>query len=368
MLEEKEYLKFKESTITGRYVTGIAVDQFLTGQHKNIGVKVLGKSVLENPISLISLGKGEIKILMWSQMHGNEATTTKAVLDLINYFNAETAIAQTILDRCTLYIIPVLNPDGALAYTRNNANNVDLNRDAQDLSQPESRILRDTFNALQPDFCFNLHDQRTIYNVGNTAVPATVSFLAPAHNAARSISTTRGISMQLISAMHTCLQQTIPGQVARYDDAFNANCVGDTFQMAKVPTILFEAGHFPEDYDREQTRFHIFNALLMGIRTIAMDEIGQYQQASYFDIPENKKQFFDVVIHNTQVMKPSDPEGCSVGILFKETLHKNNILFLPQIEKKGDLAGFYAHKTYNCLNNNDLNDLMDKKELVSSIS
>ena len=47
-----------------------------------------------------------------------------------------------ILKACTLYIIPILNPDGAKAYTRLNANEVDLNRDAQDLSQPESKVLR----------------------------------------------------------------------------------------------------------------------------------------------------------------------------------------------------------------------------------
>jgi murein tripeptide amidase MpaA len=36
----------------------------------------------------------------------------------------------------------MLNPDGAKTYTRENANKVDLNRDSQDLTQPESKILR----------------------------------------------------------------------------------------------------------------------------------------------------------------------------------------------------------------------------------
>ena len=46
----------------------------------------------------------------------------------------------------------MLNPDGADAYTRVNANLVDLNRDAQNLSQPESKILRNAFNKIKPDF------------------------------------------------------------------------------------------------------------------------------------------------------------------------------------------------------------------------
>jgi hypothetical protein len=47
-------------------------------------------------------------------------------------------------------------------YTRLNANEVDLNRDSQNLTQPESKVLREIFDLFQPHYCFNLHDQRTI--------------------------------------------------------------------------------------------------------------------------------------------------------------------------------------------------------------
>ena len=132
----------------------------------------------------------------------------------------------------------MLNPDGAAVYARVNANGIDLNRDAQERTQPESVVLRNTFDEFCPDFCFNLHDQRTIFNVGTTAKPATVSFLAPAHNDERSISKSRAISMQLVAAMNSVLQSIIPGRVGRYDDAFNANCVGDTFQMRSHTNFL----------------------------------------------------------------------------------------------------------------------------------
>src|SRR5690606_13406057 len=115
-------------------------------------------------------------IMLWSQMHGNETTTTKALFDVLNTFKTQ----NSILDACTILIIPILNPDGAEVYTRLNANNVDLNRDAQNLSQPESRVLRDCFNRFKPNFCFNLHGQRTIFSVDNTSQSATVSFLSPA--------------------------------------------------------------------------------------------------------------------------------------------------------------------------------------------
>ncbi len=121
----------------------------------------------------------------------------------------ENAVARRILEQCTLYIIPMLNPDGARAYTRVNAVNIDLNRDAADISQPESFALRRVFDEIAPDFCFNLHDQRTIFNTGDSPKPATLSFLSPATNKERSITPPRKKSMEVIAAVNTVLQRHI---------------------------------------------------------------------------------------------------------------------------------------------------------------
>ena len=88
-------------------------------------------------------------------MHGNESTTTKALFDLYKYIedHKETKFVNTLLAMCTFTFVPMLNPDGAEAYTRINANKVDLNRDAQDLSQPESLILKELYTNIKPDYC-----------------------------------------------------------------------------------------------------------------------------------------------------------------------------------------------------------------------
>ena len=125
----------------------------------------------------------------------------------------------------------MLNPDGAKLYTRENANKIDLNRDSKDLSQPESRVLRETFENFKPDFCYNLHDQRTIFGVGSTGKPATLSFLAPAYNEEREVNESRLKAINLIAGINDVLQKYIPGQVGRFDDSFNINCIGDTFQL-----------------------------------------------------------------------------------------------------------------------------------------
>ena len=61
-------------------------------------------------------------------MHGNESTTTKALFDVLNVFaDDDSKDVKKILNDCTIAIIPMLNPDGAKAYTRTNANDIDLN-------------------------------------------------------------------------------------------------------------------------------------------------------------------------------------------------------------------------------------------------
>lgn len=353
IVSEKEYLNYKENSVQSRYVVNEKIIDFFESTDDFIQKETIGYSVLKRSIMCSTLGTGKHKILMWSQMHGNESTTTKALLDLINFLSSKTDSAFSILDSCTIKVIPILNPDGAAAYTRVNANAIDLNRDAQDRSQPESNILRKVYEKFQPDFCFNLHDQRTIFNVGETAKPATVSFLAPAQDAERSITPTRTIAMQLIVAMNQTLQNYIPNQIGRYDDGFNANCVGDTFQMLNTPTILFESGHAPEDYDREKTREYIFYAMLTATDVIANNQIEAYNKETYFDIPENNKLFFDILIKKADTINKAF-EG-DVGILYVETLKEDTIVFIPKIEKKGNLDKYYGHKTYNCLDDIDLN-------------
>jgi|TARA_R110001606_G_scaffold103538_3_gene226298 hypothetical protein len=359
------YKDIKEETIKGRYVTDKDIDPFLNNLAKDFTIQTEGLSVEGRAIKSIVLGKGKLKILMWSQMHGNESTTTKAVLDLINYFKSDSDLASSILKNCTLKIVPILNPDGAMAYTRVNANKVDLNRDAQERTQPESVVLRKIYENFKPDYCFNLHDQRTIFNVGNTPRPATVSFLAPAHDPERSISKTRGISMQLIVAMNEELQKDIPGQVGRYDDGFNSNCVGDTFQMLNIPTILFESGHFPGDYDREETRKYIFTAMLKAIEVISKRTIDQYNRDSYFDIPDNNKLFFDIIIRNIHLLDSKYELGNSTAIQFVETLVNGKIEFKGKLEEIGNLQGKFGHKTYNCLYSKDLKALKNNPDLVA---
>ena len=357
-----EYQSLFEKTLNGRYITAKMIAPLLLKWNEKFEVKCLGFSVEESQIYKIKLGSGNIKVLMWSQMHGNESTTTKAVFDLLNFLDSNDPIAKIILSSCEIHIIPILNPDGAHQYTRVNKNGIDLNRDAQLKSQPESLILHTLFNSIKPDFCFNLHDQRTIFNVGDTNKPATISFLSPAEDEIRNITPTRKKSMELIAVMNNVLQKHIPGQVGRYDDSFNINCVGDTFQSSGVPTILFESGHFPNDYEREITRKYIFCSLVTALKYISANEITGESYGAYFSIPENGKLFYDILLKNAPCIKEKVETKTDIGILYEEVLKDGKIIFTPFVKDHGNLTSFYGHREY------DLSEYQIRPLIINELS
>ena len=276
-------------------------------------------------------------------MHGNETTTTKALFDLFNFFDNESNCQNQLLNYFTFCFIPMLNPDGAKLYTRENANKIDLNRDAQKLSQPESLMLRQVYNEFKPDFCYNLHDQRTIFGVGTTNKPATISFLAPAFNKECSINNTRLKAISNIVAMNKVLQKYIPNQVGRFDDAFNLNCIGDTFQLLGTPTILIEAGHFQNDYNRDISRNYIFIALLSSFTAISENVIVSNDFNEYMNISQNNPVFFDFVYKNIKINYDSSEIITNFAAQFKEELIDNSIYFNAFIVKIGNLEGDFGH-------------------------
>lgn len=343
---EKLFSSIKEKQLFGRYVAPKHIAPLLENL-KEATVEVIGKSVLHQPIHSITIGSGKKKILMWSQMHGNESTTTKALFDFLNFLESDHDEAKAIKKSFCFCIIPMLNPDGAAVYTRENANLTDLNRDFCDLNEPESKLLFEVFKDFKPDYCFNMHDQRTIYAAGYSRHPATVSFLAPSFNEAREINESREKAIAVIAAMNDVLQTLIPNQVGRFDDSFNINCVGDTFQFNNVPTILFEAGHYQHDYDREQTRKFIFIALVAGLNYIRENVIVNNRIADYLNIPQNMMTFYDFAYKNVKINYDGNEIITNFAAQYKEELVGDKISFVAYIAEIGFTDGIHAHCEYD---------------------
>lgn len=337
----------KETQLFGRYITLKNIEPILGKHFAKNEIKVIGKSVLGKSIYSYQTGVGDFKILLWSQMHGNESTTTKALFDLFNFLDSDAEEVIKWKSKFTLHFIPMLNPDGAEFYTRENANQIDLNRDFIALSQPESQLLMRVFNEIQPDFCFNLHDQRTIFGAGQTKNPATVSFLAPSYNDKKEINEVRLKAINLIASLNEKLSEFIPNQIGRFDDGFNRNCVGDTFQQLGVPTILIEAGHFQNDYAREETRKFIFISLLHGMQTLYENDIVDNKIDDYLKIPQNNVCFFDIVYRNIKINYDNSNLITNFAAQFKEEIVQNQLTFKAYISSIGDLEGFHGHIEYD---------------------
>jgi hypothetical protein len=289
------YQNQKEETLFGKWITLNDILPLFKKHEKKFTIRTIGTSEQHRAIYSFTIGNGPKKILLWSQMHGNESTGTRAIFDLFNCFtNSNEAIIQTIIKECTLVFVPILNPDGAELYTRVNANGIDLNRDAVDRVAKESKLLRHLLEEFNPTFCFNLHDQRTIFNVEGTRNTATISFLAPSEEPTRAITTGRIATMNVIVSMNALLQKMIPNFVGRYTDEFYPTATGDNFQKLGYNTILIESGHYQKDYHREKTRAYTFYSILQGLYHISITSTFKTYK-DYFLIPNNDQLFLDVI-------------------------------------------------------------------------
>lgn len=328
----KAYALYKETSVFGRYIPFSKIEPLLL----KFNSKSIGISEGKKPIHKIVIGSGTTPILTWSQMHGNESTGTKAMFDVLNYLKiSNDTISESIKNNCSITFIPILNPDGAELYTRENANKIDLNRDAVDLKALESKVLKRELENIQPKFCFNLHDQRTIFGVEGTKNSAVLSFLAPSTEETKILTKGRIETMNVISAINLELQNFIPNQIGRYTDEFYPTATGDNFQKNGFNTLLIESGHYPNDYQREITRSYTFLSIISGLYHIAItssfNTIG-----SYFEIPSNVKSFYDV-IHRHQNKKDEVYQ-------YSEFIKDGKFILIPKKLNHIDGKNFFAHK------------------------
>lgn len=93
------------------------------------------------------------------RQHGNESSGTSACMAMIRQFGTGSgAVERETLKRLTLVFVPMANPDGADSGRRSNARGVDLNRDWQSRSQPETQAIDRAVRLWQPDALMDLHE------------------------------------------------------------------------------------------------------------------------------------------------------------------------------------------------------------------
>lgn len=298
--------RFKEALIQDRRFKHADIQAVVKKLKPEDGftVKEVGRSIGGKEIYLVKIGNGSKKVLMWSQMHGNEPTATMALADIFAFFSQKNEFEEWkkhILNDLTLYFIPMLNPDGADLFVRRNAVGIDLNRDASRLQCPESQTLKAVRDSLKPDFGFNLHDQGRNHSAGYKGFPATMSFLAPAYDYKKSINETRGNAILLISELHSLVSNYIPNQIGRYYDSFEPRAFGDNIQKWGTSTILIESGGYKGDWEKQTIRKLNFMTLLAAMQSISQKNYLKYNQSQYFNIPQNGSSMVELKLKNLKV-------------------------------------------------------------------
>jgi len=283
-----------------------------------LALEEVGRSVEGRPIHLVTLGSGPRRILLWSQMHGDEPSATPALLDLADTLLASDAPEpRAILAGATLLIVPMLNPDGAERYARRNAQAIDINRDALHLSTPEGRLLKAVRDRFQPELAFNLHDQNRRTTVGDTGVLATISLLAVSGDREGTVTPGRARAKRACFAIARELEPFVPGGIGRYDEDWNPRAFGDNVTAWGTPVVLIESGGIPPGRPlTDLTRLN-YVALLSVLHGLLRDDLAGESPDLYESLKRNDDGYWtDVLLAGGRVWQPGAGEPYRADVAF----------------------------------------------------
>jgi protein MpaA len=128
--------------------------------------RLAGRSVQGRPIMTQVLGQGAATILIMATIHGNEPAGTPLVQELAEHLRAN----PELLEGRRVVLMPLANPDGLAAGSRENIRGVDLNRNFEAdnrvnngtnglraLSEPEARAVKAVIDRYKPDRIVSIH-------------------------------------------------------------------------------------------------------------------------------------------------------------------------------------------------------------------
>jgi hypothetical protein len=309
-------------------------------------VREIGRSIQGRAIRAVTFGTGPTTVLLWSQMHGDESTATMSLADLMAWMTSGDPVDEPLRRRLaaglTVVMVPMLNPDGAELFQRENALGVDVNRDARRLVTPEARALKGLRDSLRPAFGFNLHDQgaRTLAGTGGRQVG--IALLAPAADEARSWGPVRGAARQVAAGVATALAREIPGHMAKYNDTFEPRAFGDLMQQWGTSTVLIESGALPDDPEKQRLRALNVVAIVGALDAIATRRYLAADVQAYERLPFNRGGATDVLVRGASVVLPgASPMVVDLAINYEEPVARRG----PRVRDVGDLAALVALDT-----------------------
>ena len=304
----------------------------------------VGRSLQGRPLRSVTFGTGSTTVLLWSQMHGDEATATMALADIFRFLAEATTdpLRERLRERLTIVVVPMLNPDGAELFQRENAAGIDINRDARQLATPEGRALKGLRDRLRPDFGFNLHDQGARVLAGARGRQVGIALLAPPFSEDRSYNEVRSRARLVAAVIARTLGQEIAGRIARYDDTFNPRAFGDLMQQWGTSTVLIESGALPDDPEKQRLRALNVAGLLAALDAIATGSYASADAGAYESLPGNRGGASDVLVVGGQLVLPGvSPLRADIALTYDDALARTG----ARVRDVGDLRDVVALDT-----------------------
>ncbi len=128
-----------------------------------VTMRSIGNSVQGRPINALFIGKGTRYFIADGAIHGDEKSGAHAIVrfaELVVEWYRSSASWQKKLSEFKLILIPVLNPDGYVADTRENGRSIDLNRQfppGATTTEPEAWSLRWLMGNFTPTHYVSFH-------------------------------------------------------------------------------------------------------------------------------------------------------------------------------------------------------------------
>ena len=315
-------------------------------QAPGLSVADVGRSIQGRPIRAVTFGTGPVTVLLWSQMHGDESTATMSLADLISWFASSApehaALRNALGSKLRIVMIPMLNPDGAELFQRENAIGVDVNRDARNLSTPEARALKSLRDSVQPAFGFNLHDQNARTLTGDSGNQVAIALLAPAADEERTYGTARSTARLVAAVIASVLKAEIPGRLAKYNDAHEPRAFGDLMQRWGTSTVLIESGAMTGDAEKQKLREINVVAILSALNAMADGSWRNADPQAYETIPTNARSAVDLLVRGASLVLPgAEPIRADVALNYEDPVARRE----PRVREVGDLARVIALDT-----------------------
>lgn len=114
-----------------------------------------------------------------------------------------------------------------------------------------------------------------------------------------------------------------------------------------MSTILFEAGHFVGDYEREETRKYVFIVFIAAFSKCLENVLENNNLDKYISIPQNKIKFYDFIYRNVVLRFEKNTIITNFAVHYKEKLVQDVLHFIAYIVEVGNLLDRKGHLEYD---------------------